>query len=51
MIKRGLFTLLTQVKIDKCRFDHPRSGGGQPVSNNRYAVLNSDSPGHGGGRG
>ncbi|MCJ1289156.1 hypothetical protein MMC34_000688 [Xylographa carneopallida] len=37
---------------DQCRFDHPRGGGGgQPASNNRYAVLNSDSPGHGGGRG
>ncbi|MCJ1405673.1 hypothetical protein MMC11_008902 [Xylographa trunciseda] len=36
---------------DKCRFDHPRGGGGgQPASNNRYAVLNSDSPGHGAGR-
>ncbi|MCJ1319738.1 hypothetical protein MMC15_005074 [Xylographa vitiligo] len=38
---------------EQCRFDHPRGGGGggQPASNNRYAVLNADSPGHGGGRG
>ncbi|MCJ1282832.1 hypothetical protein MMC26_002158 [Xylographa opegraphella] len=38
---------------DQCRYDHSRGGGGggQAVSNNRYAVLNSDSPGHGGSRG
>ena len=42
------FLTRTDDSSDNCRYEHPGANRRPVVSQNRFGVLNSESPGHGG---